>query len=193
MTEQTDQNCQNLFFFKQDTNQSYFSILPNQTNNQSHPSTFSNHQSQHTSFLNSQSQHSFSCHQPIRNQQHHISKSDDDKSVQSSDYIDPSPLGPNNNGHVNLNGPKSSDIVYTDLNNLQYIIQKQQQLLLSSLKDNTAISDDQKVAETGSDKNGANSDKNGGKIGDGEEGVAEEGSAEFEWKLKVRSDGTRYL
>ena len=185
MTEPSDTNCQNLFSFKQDTNQSYFSILPNQTIQQ-------NNQPQH-SFSNSQSQNSFSHQPPIRNQQHHKSKSDDDKSVQSSDYIDPSPLtGPNNN-NTNIN-PKSSDIVYTDLNNLQYIIQKQQQLLLSSLKDNNAITDDQKVigddtADIISDRNGANLDKNGGKI-NGDAGV--EGGDEFEWKLKVRSDGSRY-
>ena len=124
-----------------------------------------------------QPHNSNSTHQPMRGAQ-----SDDDKSGnKSSDYyIDPSSTLPPN-GNSNGVAAKPSDIVYTDLNNLQYIIQKQQKLLLSSLNKDNAITDDQKAAAEVNEKG----------CGDERAGEEQPGSPEFEWKLKVRSDGSR--
>ena len=185
---------QNVILLKQDsTSQSYFSILPPPAPNQ-------------TTRLNPNQLYFSSTSQPKNAGV--PAQSDDD--IKSSDYIEPASaaaVASADFSRVNNNGfpaQKSSDIVYTDLNNLQYIIQQQQQLLLSSLKDSTTskkvllggencITDDQKAATTTAStaQNGCSEQQQTAAVDLDHQQLQQD--EDFEWKLKVRSDGSRYV
>ena len=159
-----EQKSNNLIVFKQDSGQSFLTFLP-------------------------ENSHQTAVLPPSL-------PSDSERSTHSSDnYIDPMVV---KDGEVQ----SASDIVYTDLNNLQYIIAKQQQLLLSSLNttsksegnDNCAT-DDQKVASNnGNTPDTFSNGNNDGKEVSARLEIAEEEAEmndQFEWKLKIRSDGSR--